>query len=314
MKIILLATPEIALPVYHALQRSHQLLAVLTQTDKPVGRSRQPVSSPIAQAAEADGIAVYKADRITAELISQLSGLSADIFVTFAYGVILPQSFLDMTPYGGINIHPSLLPKLRGPSPMQTALLLGEKPGITIQQIALKVDSGDILWQEEVRITDETDIVSLTEYVANRSAQIILDVIQQIESGTVTPQKQDESSATFSKMINKEDGLINWDKPVREIFNRIRAFSSWPVAFTAVDGQKLMIYKALPDQSSLFDRYRECPNGQIVIISRKDGIYIKCCDGLLKVLRLQLQNKTILSDKDFANGGQRFINKILETK
>ncbi|MBP5449489.1 MAG: methionyl-tRNA formyltransferase [Spirochaetales bacterium] len=313
MKIILLATPEIALPVYHALQSNHQLLAVLTQTDKPVGRSKQLVPSPIAQAAEADGVTIYKADKITPELTAQLCQLGADIFVTFAYGVILPKDFLEITPHGGINIHPSLLPKLRGPSPMQTALLLGEPTGITVQQIALKVDSGDILYQENVDITDETDILSLTEYVANRSAQIILDVLQNIANGTIVPQKQDETAATFSRMINKEDGKIDWHKPVREIFNQIRAFSAWPVAFSTVEGQKILFHKAIPDETGLFDRYKDCADGQIVILDRKDGIYIKCCDGLLRIMRLQLQGKNILDYKDFANGGQRFLNKILES-
>ncbi|MBR6201286.1 MAG: methionyl-tRNA formyltransferase [Spirochaetales bacterium] len=313
MKIILLATPEIALPVYHALHSSHQLLAVLTQTDKPVGRSKQLVPSPIAQAAAADGVAIYKADKITPELTAQLCQLGADIFVTFAYGVILPRDFLNMTPRGGINIHPSMLPKLRGPSPMQTALLLGEPTGITVQQIAYKVDSGDILYQEQVEITDETDILSLTEYVSNRSADIILDVLKNIENGTIVPKPQDESAATFCRMISKEDGRIDWHKPVREIFNQIRAFSAWPVAFSVVEGQKILFHKAIPDGTGLFDRYKDCADGQIVILNRKDGIYIKCSDGLLRIMRLQLQGKNILDDKDFANGGQRFLNKILES-
>ncbi|MBP5705787.1 MAG: hypothetical protein J6W76_00770, partial [Spirochaetales bacterium] len=131
-------------------------------------------------------------------------------------------------------------------------------------------------------------------------------------NGTIEPKSQDESAATFSKMINKEDGRIDWHKPTREIFNKVRAFSAWPVAFSTIDGQKLLFYKAIPDETNLFDKYRDCPDGQIVIMNRKDGIYIKCSDGLLKVLRLQLQGKSILDDKDFANGGQRFLNKIMD--
>ena len=312
MKVIFVGTPEIAIPTYKALHESHQIVAVLTQTDKSVGRSKTLVPSPICQAAEVDNVPVYKADKISLELTETLKNLQADIFVTFAYGVILPKDFLEITKYGGINIHPSLLPQLRGPSPMQTAILKGLPTGLTVQQIAYKVDSGDILYQENIELTDEQDIFDLTEIVSVKAGSVILKVLDSIANSTVRPIPQIEENATFCKMINKDDGHIDWNDSVVNILNKIRAFAQWPVAYSMINGQKILFYKAKTDMSFDPSEFQNAANGQFVIMSIKKGIYIKCKDGLLKIQKLQLQNKKILDDMSFANGGQKFLNMVLE--
>jgi len=312
MKIIFVGTPEIALPTYRTLHKKHQVIAVLTQTDKSVGRSKALVPSPICQAATADNVPVFKADKISDELTNSLKNLNVDIFVTFAYGVILPKSFLTITKFGGINIHPSLLPQLRGPSPMQTAILQGLPLGLTVQQIAYKVDSGDILYQEPLELTADQDIFDLTEIVASRASVAIENVLAEIDSGTVKRIPQIEENATFCKMINKEDGHIDWNDSINNILNKIRAFSQWPIAYNFINGQKILIHKAAIDMSFDFAQFENACNGQIVIMNTKHGIYIKCKDGLLKIQKLQLQGKKILDDKNFANGGQKFLNIVLE--
>lgn len=239
MKIIFLSTSEIALLTFYELIKHHEIVAVITQPDKAKGRSGKLVPSSIAIAAEKENIKVYKPVKIDVYLVEELKIFKADLFITFAYGVILKEDFLSITKVGGINIHPSLLPILRGPSPIQSAIMLGlKKSGISIQQMALKMDAGDILFQVEFDISEEDDEISLENKVGKISSQVIIPVLEKFQKGEIKPIPQDHSKATYCKLMKKEDGLIDWNKNGFEIMNKIRACIKWPVAYSFLEKEE----------------------------------------------------------------------------
>ena len=316
MRIIFVGTPQIACETLREIIKKHEVVAILTQTDKPQGRSKSLVQSEIACIGESAGIKVIKSDKNTPEIIDQLKKLNADLFIVFAYGVILKKEFLEITKSGGINIHPSLLPKYRGPSPMQSAILNGDRiSGITIQNIKLKVDSGDVLYQTKFDISEDDDIFTIEEKVSKISGEIIIDFLDKFEKGEIKSYAQDDKDVTHCSMFKKEDGLINWSSSGDQIVNKIRAFAKWPVCYSFLDGKKILLYKAKISDKISFDAYQTIENGEVVISDNKDGIIVKTSDKLIKLIRLQIEGKKILEYKDFLNGqkdliGKKFDNKI----
>lgn len=312
MKIIFVGTPKIACKTLSQIIKKHEVVAILTQTDKPQGRSKIPVPSDVACIGELSGIKIFKSEKNDPELIESLRSLNADLFIVFAYGVILKKEFLDITRFGGINIHPSLLPKYRGSSPMQSAILNGDiESGITIQTINLKVDSGDILYQRTFNISEDDDIVSIEEKVSEMSGEMMVNFLDDFERGLILPVKQDETNVSFCRMFKKEDGLIDWNESGKNILNKIRAFVKWPVAYTFLEGKKLQIYRAKLLNDSDFDEYIGCENGEIIEASNKIGIVIKVKDCFLNLITLQLEGKKILEYRDFLNGQKNLAGKKL---
>ena len=310
MKIIFFGTPELAIPVLKRISESHDVAMVVTQPDTLFGRKQILTPSPIAKAAEELGLPVLKPEKLTDEVRIQLQTLNADLFVTFAYGKIFKAKFLEICPKGGINIHPSLLPLYRGASPIQSALLAGEKrSGISIQQIALEVDSGDILKNEEFLISPDDNAITIEEKVAVQAADLIATVLADIENGTSKSEKQDSSKATFCKMISKEDGNIDWNSDVNSIFNKIRAFAKWPIASTTLDGKKLNIHKAAVSKLESSD----VQAGTIICADKKIGIHVQCGNGVLEIKELQLAGKNKLKAADFLNGYRNLAEKSLAT-
>jgi methionyl-tRNA formyltransferase len=310
MKIIFLGTPSISLDVLSSLNKNHEIAAVVTQPDKPVKRSKELLPSPVALFCEKENLTVFKTEIFTGDLISGLKNLDADVFITFAYGVILKKDFFTVTRLGGINIHPSLLPELRGPSPIQTAIMLGKKSsGITIQTIKLKVDSGDILKQAVFDINESDDALTIEKKVSGLSAELILDVLKDFEKGWIKPLIQDESKATFSRIINKNDGLIDWNSDANDIFNRVRAFIKWPICHSFIDEKKINIYKGSVNYSINNTIYKEFKPGSVIKANRIDGITVKCRDSYYNLESLQIEGKKILDYKSFLNGNS-LENKI----
>lgn len=311
MRILYLGTAEIGLNVFQTLIDKFDVVGLLTQPDKPVKRSKDMIPSPVAVLAAKYQIKTFKAEKISEELIEELLKLKPDIFVTFAYGVILPKKFFDITPLGGINIHPSLLPDLRGPSPIQTAILKGkQKSGVTIQKIALKVDSGDIILQNDFDITEKDDSISIENKVIELSGKMIVEVIQNFENKKIVSYKQDESIATYCKMIKKEDGLIDWNVSGYEIFNKIRAFNKWPVAHTYLEGKQINLYKSSVIKTMNISDFLNNKNGEIVKADIKSGLFVKTKDCILSVEMLQSEGKKILDYKNFLNGQKTLKNKV----
>lgn len=308
MKIIFFGTPELAIPTLKKISELHEVVMVVTQPDTLFGRKQILTPSPIAKAADELKLPVLKPGKLTDDVREQLSNLSADLFVTFAYGKIFKAEFIKIFPKGGINVHPSLLPLYRGASPIQSALLNGEtRSGISIQQIALEVDSGDIFKCEEFSILPEDDAVTIEEKVAVIASELIEQVLNEIENGTSKCVKQDSSKATFCRMISKDDGNINWNTNVNSIFNKVRAFAKWPLASTMLDGKKLNIYKAAI--SNLENS--GTPGGTIICADKKRGLHVQCADGVLEIKELQLAGKNKLKAIDFLNGYRNLAGKCL---
>ncbi|MCK4799312.1 MAG: methionyl-tRNA formyltransferase [Spirochaetes bacterium] len=313
MKIIFLATSQIALLVFYSLLKNHDIKAVITQPDKPKGRTKELIPGPIAKAAEKENITLYKPNNIDSKLIQNLVKLDADIFITFAYGLILKKEFFSITKLGGINIHPSLLPKLRGPSPIRTAILQGlSKSGVTIQKMKLKVDSGDILYQQAFDILPEDDAVSIEEKVSSIAADIINPVLLKIEDKNIKLIPQNDSDVTFCKLFKKNDGLIDWNDKGKNIVNKIRALIKWPIAYSFIDNSRINIYKASINKNLSLNDFYNFENGKIIFADKTNGIIVKASDSLINIESLQQKGKKILDWKDFINGYRDLFLKKFE--
>lgn len=311
MKILFLSSSDISIETYEAVKKNHEIKAVITTPDVIKGRSKSLIQTPIAEKAFKDNIKVYKPGVYDKEFLDELKKMNCDLFITFSFGVILKSDFFNLTKYGGINIHPSLLPDLRGPSPIQYALLKGyKKTGLTIQKMSLKVDSGDILFQKEFEITEDDDEISLTVKSSKTASENILNVLEQIEKNTVKPIKQDDSKATYCKLIKKEQGLIDWNDRGLNIVNKIRAFVKWPIAYSFIDKMRINIYKAKVIENFNFNLYKDLTNGKIIFADKKNGIIAKTSDSLIKIESLQKEGKKILGCIDFINGFKGLENKI----
>jgi len=301
MKIIFLTSSDISTKTFYELKKGHEITAVITSTDKAKGRSKKLIPTDIAVICEKENIKIYKTDNIDDKITEELKSQNADIFITFAFGIILKRVFFEVSRYGGINIHPSLLPDLRGPSPIQTALLKGySKSGLTVQKMALKVDSGEILYQIPFDIEENDDAESIEKKISEISANSINDILEKFEKGKIKSVPQDDNSATYCKFIKKEQGEIKWEDRNINIRNKIRAFIKWPIAFSYIDKQRINIYKASIAEKDI--KYDNEKNGKILFADKNNGIIVKTGSGLLKLEVLQKEGKNILLWNDFLNG------------
>ncbi|MBN2547226.1 MAG: methionyl-tRNA formyltransferase [Spirochaetes bacterium] len=312
MKIIFLTSSDISIKTFYELKKKHEITAVITSPDKAKGRSKELIPADIAVICEKENILLYKTDSIDNKTVEELKQKNSDIFITFAFGVILKKEFFEVSRYGGINIHPSLLPDLRGPSPIQTAILNGyTKSGITIQKMALKVDSGDILLQIPFDIEDYDDAESIEKKVSKISADSINDVLEKIEKGSIKSIPQNNEKVTYCRLIKKEFGEIDWNDTNINIRNKIRAFVKWPIAFSYIDKQRINIYKANIAEIDNIEENEK--NGKILFADKNNGIIVKTGLGLLKLEVLQKQGKNILQWKDFLNGFRDLNNKYFNS-
>ncbi len=294
MKILFFGTPRFAEIVLQGLIDSEfKVVGVVCQNDKPAGRGNKLVSPHIVSLAKANGLPVYQFEKLK-DHIEDFKTMDYDLAVTASYGKILPKAFLDIKPC--INVHPSLLPKYRGATPIQTALLNGDKvTGVTIMKTEVGMDDGDIFVQEKVEILPEEDYVSLLDKLASVGLRLLLDTLKKIEDGTSvrTPQNHDE--ATFVKLIQKEDGFLDFSQTTESLVNKVRAFVESPVAHFYVGGDLIKVYKA---QIGQFAEQAEV--GQIVKTKKK--LFVKAQDGFFEILRCQASGGKVLNVVDFLNG------------
>ena len=247
MRIIFMGTPEFAVPSLKALIESEdKVIAVVTQPDKPKGRGLEVVPPPTKVLAEKHGISVLQPQKIkTEEFFNELQKFNPDLICVVAYGKLLPKNILDMPPHGCINVHASLLPKYRGAAPINWAIIRGEKvTGITTMKMDVGMDTGDMLLKREVQIDDEDNGETLSEKLSHVGAELLIDTIRLLKKGELQPIPQDHSQATYTPMLEKEHGKIDWEKPAEEIRNLIRGTLPWPGAYTTLDGKLLKIYRA----------------------------------------------------------------------
>lgn len=315
MKIIFMGTPDFAAASLEAiLSAGYEVTAVVTQPDKPQGRSDKLIPSPVKRVAQEHGLTVLQPERIKRpEEVERLRGFFADLFVVAAFGQILSQEILDMPRFGCVNIHASLLPKYRGAAPIQWSILNGEKEtGITIMQMGLGIDEGDILLQSRIPIlpTDTGD--SLFDKLTVEGAKTIVEAIRLLEEGALTPVRQDETLATHVGKIDKSMGRLDFARSAVELDRQIRALNSWPSCFTRYKNKQLKIWKAVPVCSDeVMDKLDGMEPGTIVK-AEKDAFYVQTGDGILKVTDVQLEGKKRMAVKDFLLGVKLQAGDILE--
>lgn len=308
MKIVFLGTPSFAVPSLKALLNSdHEVLAVVCQPDKRVGREQKVVYSPVKELALERGVKVLQYGKIRAEGVNDLKNLKPDIMVSCAYGQILSQEIIDIAPKGIINVHGSILPKYRGASPIQQAVIDGEtETGITIMQTDVGIDSGDILAVIKTPIDKNETAGELFDRLSYLGADLLIQTLDKIESGDITPIKQDDTLATHVKMIKKEDALIDWSKPAEVIRNLIRGMNPWPVAYTFVKGKMLKIFSA-----DVTDSDNDFKCGEVLQCDAKNGLIVKCADKALKINELQSEGSKRMSAHDFCLGRKLNVGDIL---
>lgn len=235
MQAVFLGTPAFAVPSLKALAAHHRVLAVYTQPDRPKGRGHELAESPVKQAARELGIyAIRQPEKIRRpEIVAELAALNADVMVVVGYGQIIPQSVIDLPRHGIVNVHASLLPKYRGAAPIQWSIANGEMvSGVTTMQIDARLDTGPILLKRECLLAADETALTLAPRLALDGAELLLETLTGLESGSIIPQRQDDAEATLAPILKKEDGLVDWKWPDRAIYNRSRGFLPWPGTWT----------------------------------------------------------------------------------
>ncbi len=310
MKVLFAGTPEIAVPSLRALAGSgHEIVGVLTAPDRPKGRGRTLQPSPVKELALELDLPVLEPERLGAEARRQVATLAPDVLACFAYGKIFGPRFLALFPRGGLNVHPSLLPRHRGPAPIPGAILAGDtETGVTVQELALEMDAGDIVAQEPFPLTGTETTASLSEVVAPLGGRLLVDVLDRLEAGRVERMPQNDDHATFTRLVRKEDGEIDWSRSAVEIDRMVRAYTPWPHAFTTFGGERLVVLEAVPAPDA--DASGAVP-GRVALVDTSIGILVETGDGRLALQRLQLQARKPLEWRSFHNGVQGFVGAVL---
>lgn len=300
IKIIFMGTPEFSVPVLEGLIENYNVISVVTQPDKPVGRGGKIVMSPIKNVALKNNITVLQPKKIKEEY-EELINLKPDFIITCAYGQIIPQILLDLPKYGCINVHASLLPKLRGGAPIHHAIIDGyDKTGITIMYMDKQMDTGDIIDKKEVKISDNDTMTSLHDKLKIIGRDLLLETLPNLINGKIKVVKQNDNEATYAYNITKEEEKINFNKTKKEIYNQIRGLNSFPGAYALIDDKRIKIWN-----SYITDKiYPTKKNGEISNIY-KDGIGIKVSDGEIVITDIQLEGKKRMLARNYING----INK-----
>lgn len=298
MKIVFMGTPDFAARALEALiDAGHEITAVVTQPDKPKGRSSELIPSPVKVCACRHQIPVMQPKRIkTPEAVAELKQYEADVYVVAAFGQILSREILDIPPYGSLNIHASLLPKYRGSSPIQRVILDGEeKTGVTIMQMDEGIDTGDMLYKKEIPILPEDDFESLHDKLMYLGGEAIVEALELLTLGKLIPEKQDDALSCHAPMIDKSMGEIHFEMSAVQIDRLIRGMTPWPSAFTYYKGKQLKVWKAVPVEGTAGTP------GEIIRVE-KDSITVACGEGALQIGALQLEGKKRMSTHDFLLG------------
>jgi methionyl-tRNA formyltransferase len=328
LRLLFAGSPELAAPVLEALAApaaDWELAGVLTNPDTPKGRSGAAEPTPVGAAAErlnaaarAAGrpeTAVLKPAKLDAAAREAVAALAPDLLVTVAYGRIFGPKFLALFPRGGINLHPSLLPRWRGATPIPAAILAGDREtGLSVQRLALAMDSGDILAQERWALDGRETTASLGARAAERGAVLVPAVVAAIAAGREKPVPQDEAGATFCSLIGKDDGLVDWRLDARAIDARVRAYTPWPQAFTESGGKVLYLAETAVYAGPAMGgagAAGAAPPGTVLGIDKAAGILVQTGEGTLALGRLQFAGKKALDWRAFLNGARSFIGSRL---
>lgn len=314
MKVIFMGTPDFSVGTLEALvEAGHEVVLAVTQPDKPKGRGGKMQYTPVKEAAVRHGIPVFQPKKVREQAcIDELRRYEADVMVVIAFGQILPKEILEMTPYGCINVHASLLPAYRGAAPIQWAVINGEKiSGVTTMQMDEGLDTGDMIMKKEIVLEEHETGGSLHDKLAQAGARLCVKTLEALENKTAVWEKQGESTTEYAKMLDKKLGDIDWSKDAVSIERLIRGLNPWPSAYTDWNGKVMKIWEAkvVKEQTS-----EAC--GTIVRVE-KDGFLVQTGDGLLKVLALQIPGKKRMEADAFLRGypvetGTRLSSEIIK--
>jgi methionyl-tRNA formyltransferase len=314
LRVIFMGSPEFAVPpLEHLIVKQNQVVAVYTQPDKPAGRGRDRVPPPVKRAALAWELPVVQpASLKEARVVEQLTRSNPDVIVVAAFGQILPRSVLAIPRFGCINVHPSLLPRFRGASPVTSAILAGDEfTGVSIILMDEGLDTGPILTRAQIPISPQDTTGSLTTKLSLLGARLLQEVLSYWLRGQLTPRPQNEAEATYCTEITKEEGEIDWHLPAIDIWRRVRAFYPWPGCYTRWRGRQLKIIEAVPlAEEKTFEV------GQVVALTAvpegsKAGFGVCAGEGVLGISRVQLEGKRAMSAAEFLRGQRDFIGAVL---
>jgi methionyl-tRNA formyltransferase len=306
-----MGTPYFGVPVLESLVEStHKVVAVYTRPDRPAGRGRQPTPSPVKQAARARGIPVVEPQTLRDDAGARaLKALAPDLVVVAAFAYLLPPHILAVPRHGCLNVHPSLLPRYRGPSPVATALLNGDtQTGVSIMLMDSGLDTGPILSQVTVPIGEDDTTGNLTQLLAVRGARLLLDSMDLWLDGQVTPRPQRDDEATFSARITAHEGRLDWSLPATVLARQVRAYQPWPGSYTLWQGQRLKVLAARPLSVRLTQ-----PAGSVVALPQPDTVGVVTADGVLGLRSIQLEGKRAVTSEDFMRGRRDFVGSVLDT-
>lgn len=310
-----MGTPDLSVGTLEALiDAGHEVCLVVTQPDKPKGRGKEMQPTPVKKMAESHGIPVFQPKKVREpECVEYLKSFRADVCVVVAFGQILPKGILEMTPYGCVNVHASLLPKYRGAAPIQWAIIRGEQvTGVTTMQMDEGIDTGDMLLKAEVPITPEETGESLHDKLAVAGAKLAVQTLRELEAGTLHPEKQGESPTPYAKMLNKKMGNIDWNQPAVEIERLVRGLNSWPGAYTFQNGKVMKIWKAGVKSEDTGNTKEKVLPGTILAVE-KDYFSVQTGEGALLVEEIQLPGKKHMDVRSFLRGNAVVPGTILSS-
>ena len=299
MRVLYMGTPDFAVEALEAIiDKGHEIIGVVTQPDKVRGRGGKVSFSPIKEVALKHNLNIYQPIKVRdPEFIQTIRDLEPEVIVVAAFGQILPKELLDMPPYGCINVHASLLPKYRGASPIQAAILNGEKEtGVTIMHMDVKLDTGDMILQESIPIADYETGGSLHDKLALLGARLVVEALDKLKDGSAPRIPQDDSLASYVKMLDKDMGTIDFSQPALNIERMIRGLNPWPSAYTKLDGKILKFWRA-----DVVEYSGDGDPGQIVEVG-KDSFTVMTGEDALEIRELQLEGKKRLSCDAFLRG------------
>lgn len=309
MKIVFMGTPDFAKESLEAVYNAgHEVLAVVTNPDRPKGRGMKLVESPVKEFASEKNLKIYQPEKVrkNVEFIEEIRKLEPDVICVVAYGKILPKEILEIPKLGCINVHGSLLPKYRGAAPIQWAVLNGDKTtGVTTMYMDIGMDTGDMILKEETEIGENETTGELWDRLAQIGAKLLSKTLEQVEKGTA-PRISQGPDFTMAPMLDKEMSKIDWEnKTAREIKNLVRGLNPIMGTYSYLDGKKIKFWKvdALPNDNSDFE------NGTVIKSDSKEGLYIKAKDGIIKVLEIQGENAKRMSVQDFLRGNKIEIGR-----
>lgn len=312
LRVVFMGTPDFAVSCLKYLSSGdHKIEAVYTQQDKSAGRGRTVTASPVKRAGEELGLAVIQPRSFkSSEAVAELASFKPEVIVVAAYGQILPRIVLEMPEHGCINIHPSLLPKYRGVSPIPAAILAGDEfTGVSVMLLDAGTDTGPVLAQAQVPVSSDDTTGSLTEKLSRIGGALLLDVLPAWVDRTIEPRPQNDREASYSTKLTKEDGEIDWALPALDIWRRIRAFNPWPGAFTRWQGKQLKLIEASPLEAS-----GGLTPGQVGKAPDKEvGFAVGTGNGALGVLSVQIEGKRAMPAVDFIRGQRGLIGGVLGT-